>query len=320
MDPPDITTAASSLPSTSPTPDILQNSVVSIVDNEDPSDSEKILTRFPSSPPEVRCMIYACMVDEPRLLHLNRLRSHPVTTRSSLVLRAPNSQHLVSLFLNKEAHEETKRQIKVVPQATNNNIVDFPFSYICPKLDILYCSYLYLRDIDAQKVPGIQKLAINIECAWTSPKSRFRSGKTRDLNEKRELVRNIHKFPDVKEILLVRELYDLCTSSEFAGPEYVFANEGMQDVEKRVPAIKKHSCGFFGVINDEIENIFPEVLPPIDQDDQTMPYHQPSDKIIRSVTEALTTLNDQMFPGTTLPPMTGVYDYWLEDGVWKNLD
>lgn len=115
------------------------------------------LTSFPTSPAEIRCMIYAGMVNNPRVLRFYRRNRNQGIARSGLLPR----RHAVaptSLFLNKEAHHEIMKHITLVSRARENNAHRVPFSYINPKYDMVYCSTFF----DCPKihqVPGIETLA-----------------------------------------------------------------------------------------------------------------------------------------------------------------
>lgn len=291
--------------------------------------SEEILDRFPTCPVEIRNMIYAAMVNHPRLLHFtisndlyeaHTIMQHPdrfpgLTTmlRSNAVLK--HAELPSSMFLNKEANAEITRHINLVPEAKNNNPLPYPWSYINPGYDVLYSACGSDVPI-AKQAPGIQFLALgeHDDGFWNTE---FNGNNHDFFADKwftrrcKRLLSKIRGLPNLKELLVVRN------TTRILGD---FAKNPCKldiDLEDPVFRIKRHPCGFFGLLNDEIEKRYPKLKP---RNSDYFDSYLSSQRLIDAYIARLTTVNEEMHPGTKLPKLTGVYSQWVDErGIWKSI-
>lgn len=155
----------------------------------------------------------------------------------------------------------------------------------------------------AEQVPGLQKIAFLIHGPWTSKYLGFAlwpEVQPRLLVEE-DLVNRLRTFPDLKEVIFVRDINSLVNSQ--------------RTQEKPFPNIARYSCGFFGAVNNEVEALI--AAWPLMEDHESgamVPYQKSSTAVVANLEKVMNMINEQKFPGTTLPPMGAAYTHWMEAG------
>lgn len=290
-------------------------------------------------------MIYAAMVNEPRLLLYSKCSmilsrnlygcDLPELGMPERSMAVENSSLPPAALLNKESYEEVMRHIIRVPGAKKNNVLEFPWAYINPRFDVLCLRYgeVGISWPTAEQAPGIRTIALEIDSPWGGDEG-FHVHQYPTLQGEMVIVDQIRKFPDLQEIIFVRSLKEMKSSPANGGGYYKFSKpkhgfsyyrvvkpEDKYPCYKIPPDIHRHACGFVGAINNEIEDALASLPPPwYARDRFPAPYQRPTEAVVSELEKAMTKINDRLYPGTKLPRMSAAYGKWLdEDGNWQKV-
>lgn len=261
-------------------------------------------TGFSDLPKEIRDMIYAEIAGRysPRLLPFEPF--WPIHW-------APAARRLpVTMFLNREAAEETRRIVTIVRRLgtfpwQSSIYFDRPFSYINPDFDTVY-GHDYHCIPKAIEVPGLQRLAI--------PISQLHLRRNWVLVESRKIVwkrlfQELKNLPCLKELLLVRStLRNWATPGLIGGRRsLVFETDITTGIKNEVPRIEVHPCGYFGLVNRQIEHI-----------EAKMKTDWGSEFVLREAEGCFRESWALDHVAHPMPKISVVYSYWVgSDGSWN---
>lgn len=250
------------------------------------------LLRFSDFPKEIRNMICRAMVDFPRLLPyaLNSRFSQPrhLPDEAKPYYFHPAAYHdLPNWFLlSKEIYIEMQHHVTTVPRKLLGYNWAHPWAYINPRYDVIYSESVY--DIPSfRDAPGIQTVAFFVGF-WNRvvPFEAF-------LVDFSALFR----LSSLQEVLLVRDI-----SGEI--------QDEWQKQSQLFPKslVQKHSCGFFGTINEDLEKMISGI-----------PGYRASQDICDLYVDSAIQAIEQFCPGQFLPKVSAVYNKWTDtQGIWQD--